>query len=790
MIRQRKFAKSHQLFLTKRSVYRTKTHLASLLLEIFPIGTGDHLLTNWLKQPSLDVRARRYRFRLLNGSVSRFFKIALVTEKRGIWSPVPIYMVANDGNIMEHAVKFEDGILPTIGIAERYDIVVDFAGFKKGDTLFFVNLMQHTNGQGTDAIIPLTEVMDGSYQQSIYKSENEYGADPCVGQFMRMVVRQYSGDDLSMNPADYVEGKDTMIPILRPTEADLASATHRTFELERSPDSSTPWGIGTNAGEALPMDPHRVSAAVLQNHLEVWRLVNSGIWSHPYHIHFEEGVMIRKDGAEPPPHEKYARKDVFRMGPDEDSAVVLELAYRFRDFSATFMGHCHNTQHEDHAMLMRWDIREPGRVQLLPAPIPHWDGVEFEESFGVDTFLKGDGIGSVGPQLEPVKEWLRDITYGGFGEGGTQDLATVTIGDALNKGEDERGWVEIPLRKGIMKDHGDREVWFVLHDMSIKSLAEEFGVAYAGALHHIPGDALGEPATYDADTEEWEFYGDLPNPVGRDWAEGQSATNDYSPYRRIRIDGQLVIVNSFFVKWGEQSYEQLRIDETCSFPDYPANTNCMYNGHTWNVDTGHMLDIEINGENGRAKFKLHKSWSEGGSYCPYYIVVDSHPQGTANAMGIIWVPKHEFLSTTAVPLVQFIPGHKLDKSYPPTPSDEFGLMGGGPLGGQIGLPSYFMPGEDYSPAWHIGFAHWNHNATEVIKSLDRLLCLKDEEHLTIHEFPPVDLSATNVYDFLNPKPVHVVNCPTTITIDMLIHVARGFEDAYADSVRLSGQSGN
>jgi hypothetical protein len=743
------------------------------------------LLTNWLKQPSLDVRARRYRFRLLNGSVSRFFKIALVTENNGIWSPVPIYMVANDGNIMEHAVKFEDGILPTIGVAERYDIVVDFKDYE-GDTLFFVNLMQHKNGQGTDAIIPLDKIMDGSYQQSLYKSETEYGADPCVGQFMRVVVRSYSGNDQSMDPSDYVEGYKTMIPILRPTEEDLASATHRTFELERNPDSASPWGIGTDGGEALSMDPHRVSAAVEQNHLEVWRLVNSGTWSHPYHIHFEEAVMIRKDGAEPPPHEKYARKDVFRMGPDEDSAVVLELAYRFRDFSATFMGHCHNTQHEDHAMLLRWDIQEPGTLQLLPAPIPHWDGVEFEESFGVETFREGDGTGSVGPQLEPVKEWLRDITYGGFGEGGKQDLATIAIGDALNGTEDERGWVEIPLRKGIMKDYNDREVWFVLHDMSIKSFAEEFGVAYAGALHHISDAALGELATYNADTEEWEFYDDFPNPVGL--AAEQNAANNYSPYRRILIDGQHVIVNSFFVKWGDEPYEQLRIDKTCSFPDHPANTNCMYNGHTWGVDTGHLLDIKINGHKKRAKFKLHKSWAEGGDYLPYYIVVDSHPQGTANAMGVIWVPKHQFMGTTAVPLVQFIPGHKLRDSYPPTPDDDFGLMGGGPLGGQIGLPSYFMPGEAYSPAWHIGFAHWNHKATEVIKSLDRLLCLKDEGNLTIQEFPPVGIS--DVYDFQNPKPVHVVNCPTTITIDTLIHVARHFEDAYADSVGKSGQSGN
>ena len=39
------------------------------------------MFTNWLYSPYLEVRARRYRFRILNGSVSRFFAIALVRQR-------------------------------------------------------------------------------------------------------------------------------------------------------------------------------------------------------------------------------------------------------------------------------------------------------------------------------------------------------------------------------------------------------------------------------------------------------------------------------------------------------------------------------------------------------------------------------------------------------------------------------------------------------------------------------------------------------------------------------------
>ena len=42
--------------------------------------------------------------------------------------------------------------------------------------------------------------------------------------------------------------------------------------------------------------------------------------------------------------------------------------------------HCHNTTHEDHAMLMRWEINDSGTPFLrpLPTPIPKPQGVVFQ----------------------------------------------------------------------------------------------------------------------------------------------------------------------------------------------------------------------------------------------------------------------------------------------------------------------------------------------------------------------------------------------------------------------------
>jgi hypothetical protein len=48
-------------------------------------------------------------------------------------------------------------------------------------------------------------------------------------------------------------------------------------------------------------------------------------------------------------------------------------------------------------MLLRWDIEHPGQTQLMPAPIPTWDGVQYTDSAALPTFRTGDGVGIMTP---------------------------------------------------------------------------------------------------------------------------------------------------------------------------------------------------------------------------------------------------------------------------------------------------------------------------------------------------------------------------------------------------------
>ena len=414
---------------------------------------GDRVTVNWQYKPTFDVRPRRYRFRMLDGAVSRDFKFAIVKEvvdAKGVksYTKIPFHMIANDGNLMEHTVKFPnaqspDG-LPEQAIGERYDIIVDFAGLAKGTKLYMVNIMEHANGTGPKSILSLADVLapakvDGVLGKSPYVPDGVKG-DPAVGKFLEFKVtdpapvdmsKPYQPNpklanynpaqvDYSMNPVEYeetvsttqtvsttsvVKGKSVtttstktvtapgkvMIPLNRPTQTELAKAVHRTFDFGRGGGTDlAPWSIKTDGGASLTADEHRISAAPEQGALEIWHFKGAGGWTHPVHAHFEEGQILYRGGVAPPIWEKYARKDLYRVGPISDSTTSVDIAIRFRDFAGTYVEHCHNTQHEDHAMLLRWDLEHPGQTLAVPTPMPDWNGVQYEPSIYLPTAKTGD----------------------------------------------------------------------------------------------------------------------------------------------------------------------------------------------------------------------------------------------------------------------------------------------------------------------------------------------------------------------------------------------------------------
>ena len=327
---------------------------------------GDQMTVNFAWKPLFNVYARRYRFRILNASVSRFFVLALSDSSRFV-------QIANDGNLLPVTVPLTQ--TDQLGIAERYDIVIDFSRYSANQTVDLVNLQVHEDGRGPANIVTVAQALAGT-------------SDPAVGAFLRFkVIGPPPQTDQSVNLT--ANPQTALIP--NPTLPTTARQRTFRFDDNGSQNQNDPvttylgngqgvfhWGIRTDNGGGdtgtLEADFGRITSQPGFATAEVWTLEGGSGWDHPIHIHFEEGQILNRDGVPPSPAES-GRKDVYRLR--DNGSVTIKM--QFRDWGGMFMEHCHNTMHEDNAMLMRWDL-DSGTPFLspLPTPISKPTGVTFQ----------------------------------------------------------------------------------------------------------------------------------------------------------------------------------------------------------------------------------------------------------------------------------------------------------------------------------------------------------------------------------------------------------------------------
>jgi bilirubin oxidase len=84
---------------------------------------GDTWVVNGRIHPFLDVEPRKYRFRVLNGAVSRGLNISIEAND----SPVAFHVIGSDGGLRQTPAETKSLVT---GMGERWEIVVDFTPFK------------------------------------------------------------------------------------------------------------------------------------------------------------------------------------------------------------------------------------------------------------------------------------------------------------------------------------------------------------------------------------------------------------------------------------------------------------------------------------------------------------------------------------------------------------------------------------------------------------------------------------------------------------------------------------
>jgi manganese oxidase len=317
---------------------------------------GDVMTVNLAYKPYFEVERRKYRFRILNASVSRFFKYGLSDGSTMI-------QIANDGNLLP--VPVPQTISDEQGIAERYDWVIDFSRYSIGDKVWMVNVCEHQDGKKPSKDLTLADALAGRSN------------DPVVGKFLEFrIVRNPAKPDVSQVPAQMIPNPDlSAIPNVHNRTFVFGSGASQ--NILNSPSAFVtgagnqpgPWGVATDGGPMRNADFGRLSASPKFGTRETWTLVNGGGgWDHPIHIHFEEGQILARNGsaANVPAWEK-GRKDVYRLRPGGSVTLTMQ----FRDWGGMFMEHCHNTVHEDNAMLVRWETNGAGAPFLAPLPTPN-----------------------------------------------------------------------------------------------------------------------------------------------------------------------------------------------------------------------------------------------------------------------------------------------------------------------------------------------------------------------------------------------------------------------------------
>jgi FtsP/CotA-like multicopper oxidase with cupredoxin domain len=282
-----------------------------LVFDTNPNGVlGDRFTVNRTIQPYLDVEPRKYRFRILNGGPSRIYRLFLQDE-------TPFVVLSNDGNMLPRPLLQQS---LTISGGQRYDVIIDFSKYASGQSVILENRLEQFDGAGpTGRELPPGEG-DG---------------------IMRFNVKQLLARDNSRIPDRLRE--------LPPVDLNLVKRErHWVFDFTG--------GMWTINGHKFDM--HGTAAAIEQGSAEIWTLRNAAIrWSHPVHIHFEDFRVLEKNGRKIAENDiLHSRKDVMTLGPGDEVKIYL----RWRDFLGQHIMHCHNGVHEDHAMMLRWDIVPPG----------------------------------------------------------------------------------------------------------------------------------------------------------------------------------------------------------------------------------------------------------------------------------------------------------------------------------------------------------------------------------------------------------------------------------------------
>jgi hypothetical protein len=110
----------------------------------------------------------------------------------------------------------------------------------------------------------------------------------------------------------------------------------------------------------LEFDHNRVDACPRLGSTERWLLVApTNEMDHVVHIHDVDSLMISRN-FQPPPAYEAGLKETYHLNPTKVAGAgrgdVVEVVLKFTDHLGRYMIHCHMLEHEDGAMMARFEV--------------------------------------------------------------------------------------------------------------------------------------------------------------------------------------------------------------------------------------------------------------------------------------------------------------------------------------------------------------------------------------------------------------------------------------------------
>ncbi|MGB0560463.1 MAG: multicopper oxidase family protein [Spirulinaceae cyanobacterium] len=263
---------------------------------------GDRLTANGQMNPQITLKqGGLLRLRLLNASVSRFFRLSLEEHS--------LFLIATDGGSIAEPIE-----LDTLDLAPGQRAEVLVKGVQQSGQYRLLNTPFN----------PAQGMMGRGMEMGMGRMHHG-GSGSTRMETVATVA--YSG---SRSPLSLPEQLLSVDPLPDPQVT-------REFTLNHWPGM-----VFLINGQAFKAG--RVDTTVQLDTTEDWLITNTGMMTHPFHVHINKFQVISRNG-QPVPYRAW--EDVVSIQPGEQ----VRLRMQFKDFPGKTVYHCHVLDHEDRGMM-------------------------------------------------------------------------------------------------------------------------------------------------------------------------------------------------------------------------------------------------------------------------------------------------------------------------------------------------------------------------------------------------------------------------------------------------------